>query len=121
MGHYASVECTLDKKTHYQDYVKISDFKILAMSIFALSKISDAIITILGNASSKKTAMDKIKTLVNEASAGNKRITRSAESISDGTKEWSENLNKLATNMTGAFSDSSYELLKLLKKSSKSK
>jgi hypothetical protein len=120
-GKQLNFDKTLDKKTHYQDYVKISDFKILAMSIFALSKISDAIITTLGNASSKKAAMDKIKTLVSEASAGNKRITRSAESISDGTKEWSENLNKLTTNMTGAFSDSSYELLKLLKKSSKTK
>jgi hypothetical protein len=94
---------------------------MLAISIYALSKISESIIVTLGNASTKKTAMDNIKKLFNEASDGNRRVVRSVESISDGTKEWSENLNKLATNMTGAFTDSSYELLKMLKKSSKSK
>jgi hypothetical protein len=65
--------------------------------------------------------MDNIKKLFNDASAGNKRVVRSVESISDGTKEWSDNLNKLTTNMTGAFTDSSYELLKMLKKSTKTK
>lgn len=120
-GKQLNFEKTLDKKTHYQDYVKIVDFKILAISIYALSKISESIIVTLGNASTKKTAMDNIKKLFNDASAGNKRVVRSVESISDGTKEWSDNLNKLTTNMTGAFTDSSYELLKMLKKSSKSK
>jgi phage-related minor tail protein len=65
--------------------------------------------------------MDNIKKLFDAASDGNKRVVRSVESISDGTKEWSDNLNKLTSNMTGAFTDSSYELLKLLKKSKKSK
>ena len=120
-GKQLNFDKTLDKKTHYQDYVNIVDFKMLAISIFALSKISDSIIVTLGNASTKKTAMDNIKKLFNEASDGNKRIVRSVESISDGTKEWSDNLNKLTSNMTGAFTDSSYELLKLLKKSKKSK
>lgn len=120
-GKQLNFDKTLDKKTHYQDYVKIVDFKMLAISIYALSKISEAIIVTLGNASTKKTAMDNIKKLFNEASDGNKRVVRSVESISDGTKEWSDNLSKLATNMTGAFTDSSYELLKMLKKSSKSK
>ena len=120
-GKQLNFDKTLDKKTHYQDYVKIVDFKMLAISIYALSKISESIIVTLGNASTKKTAMDNIKKLFNDASAGNKRVVRSAESISDGTKEWSDNLNKLTTNMTGAFTDSSYELLKMLKKSSKSK
>ena len=120
-GKQLNFDKTLDKKTHYQDYVKIVDFKMLAISIYALSKISEAIIVTLGNASTKKTAMDNIKKLFNEASDGNKRVVRSVESISDGTKEWSDNLNKLTTNMTGAFTDSSYELLKMLKKSTKSK
>jgi methyl-accepting chemotaxis protein len=120
-GKQLNFDKTLDKKTHYQDYVKIVDFKMLAISIYALSKISEAIIVTLGNASTKKTAMDNIKKLFNEASDGNKRVVRSVESISDGTKEWSDNLSKLATNMTGAFTDSSYELLKMLKKSTKSK
>lgn len=120
-GKQLNFDKTLDKKTHYQDYVKIVDFKMLAISIYALSKISEAIIVTLGNASTKKTAMDNIKKLFNEASDGNRRVVRSVESISDGTKEWSDNLNKLTTNMTGAFTDSSYELLKMLKKSSKSK
>ena len=120
-GKQLNFDKTLDKKTHYQDYVKIVDFKMLAISIFALSKISEAIIVTLGNASTKKTALANITKLVNDASNGNKRVVRSAESISDGTKEWSENLNKLTTNMTGAFTDSSYELLKLLKKSTKTK
>ena len=120
-GKQLNFDKTLDKKTHYQDYVKIVDFKMLAISIFALSKISEAIIVTLGNASTKKTAMDNIKKLFNESSDGKRRVVRSVESISDGTKEWSENLNKLATNMTGAFTDSSYELLKMLKKSTKSK
>jgi hypothetical protein len=120
-GKQLNFDKTLDKKTHYQDYVKIVDFKVLAISIFALSKISEAIIVTLGNASTKKTALANITKLVNDASNGNKRVVRSAESISDGTKEWSDNLNKLTTNMTGAFTDSSYELLKMLKKSSKSK
>lgn len=120
-GKQLNFDKTLDKKTHYQDYVKIVDFKMLAISIYALSKISETIIVTLGNASTKKTAMDNIKKLFNEASDGNKRVVRSVESISDGTKEWSDNLNKLTTNMTGAFTDSSYELLKMLKKSSKSK
>jgi hypothetical protein len=120
-GKQLNFDKTLDKKTHYQDYVKIVDFKMLAISIYALSKISESIIVTLGNASTKKTAMDNIKKLFNDASAGNKRVVRSVESISDGTKEWSDNLNKLTTNMTGAFTDSSYELLKMLKKSSKSK
>ena len=120
-GKQLNFDKTLDKKTHYQDYVKIVDFKMLAISIYALSKISEAIIVTLGNASTKKTAMDNIKKLFNEASDGNKRVVRSVESISDGTKEWSDNLSKLTTNMTGAFTDSSYELLKMLKKSSKSK
>jgi len=120
-GKQLNFDKTLDKKTHYQDYVKIVDFKMLAISIYALSKISESIIVTLGNASTKKTAMDNIKKLFNEASDGNRRVVRSVESISDGTKEWSENLNKLATNMTGAFTDSSYELLKMLKKSTKSK
>lgn len=120
-GKQLNFDKTLDKKTHYQDYVKIVDFKMLAISIYALSKISESIIVTLGNASTKKTAMDNIKKLFNEASDGNKRVVRSVESISDGTKEWSDNLSKLTTNMTGAFTDSSYELLKMLKKSSKSK
>ena len=120
-GKQLNFDKTLDKKTHYQDYVKIVDFKMLAISVYALSKISESIIVTLGNASTKKTAMDNIKKLFNESSDGNRRVVRSVESISDGTKEWSENLNKLATNMTGAFTDSSYELLKMLKKSSKSK
>ena len=120
-GKQLNFDKTLDKKTHYQDYVKIVDFKMLAISIYALSKISEAIIVTLGNASTKKTAMDNIKKLFNEASDGNRRVVRSVESISDGTKEWSENLNKLTTNMTGAFTDSSYELFKMLKKSTKSK
>ena len=120
-GKQLNFDKTLDKKTHYQDYVKIVDFKMLAISIYALSKISESIIVTLGNASTKKSAMDNIKKLFDEASAGNKRVVRSVESISDGTKEWSENLSKLATNMTGAFTDSSYELLKMLKKSKKSK
>lgn len=120
-GKQLNFDKTLDKKTHYQDYVKIVDFKMLAISIYALSKISEAIIVTLGNASTKKTAMDNIKKLFNEASDGNRRVVRSVESISDGTKEWSDNLSKLTTNMTGAFTDSSYELLKMLKKSSKSK
>lgn len=120
-GKQLNFDKTLDKKTHYQDYVKIVDFKMLAISIYALSKISESIIVTLGNASTKKTAMDNIKKLFNEASDGNKRVVRSVESISDGTKEWSDNLNKLTTNMTGAFTDSSYELLKMLKKSTKSK
>ena len=120
-GKQLNFDKTLDKKTHYQDYVKIVDFKMLAISIYALSKISEAIIVTLGNASTKKTAMDNIKKLFNEASDGNKRVVRSVESISDGTKEWSDNLSKLTTNMTGAFTDSSYELLKMLKKSTKSK
>ena len=120
-GKQLNFDKTLDKKTHYQDYVKIVDFKMLAISIYALSKISESIIVTLGNASTKKTAMDNIKKLFNESSDGNRRVVRSVESISDGTKEWSENLNKLATNMTGAFTDSSYELLKMLKKSTKSK
>ena len=120
-GKQLNFDKTLDKKTHYQDYVKIVDFKMLAISIYALSKISEAIIVTLGNASTKKTAMDNIKKLFNEASDGNKRVVRSVESISDGTKEWSDNLNKLTTNMTGAFTASSYELLKMLKKSTKSK
>ena len=63
--------------------------------------------------------MNNIKKLFDEASAGNRRVVRSVESISDGIKEWSDNLNNLTTNMTGAFTDSSYELLKMLKKSSK--
>ena len=120
-GKQLNFDKTLDKKTHYQDYVKIVDFKMLAISIYALSKISESIIVTLGNASTKKTAMDNIKKLFNEASDGNKRVVRSVESISDGTKEWSDNLSKLTTNMTGAFTDSSYELLKMLKKSTKSK
>ena len=120
-GKQLNFDKTLDKKTHYQDYVKIVDFKMLAISIYALSKISETIIVTLGNASTKKTAMNNIKTLFNEASDGNRRVVRSVESISDGTKEWSDNLNKLTTNMTGAFTDSSYELLKMLKKSTKSK
>lgn len=120
-GKQLNFDKTLDKKTHYQDYVKIVDFKMLAISVYALSKISESIIVTLGNASTKKTAMDNIKKLFNESSDGNRRVVRSVESISDGTKEWSENLNKLATNMTGAFTDSSYELLKMLKKSTKSK
>ena len=120
-GKQLNFDKTLDKKTHYQDYVKIVDFKMLAISIYALSKISESIIVTLGNASTKKTAIDNIKKLFNEASDGNRRVVRSVESISDGTKEWSENLNKLTTNMTGAFTDSSYELLKMLKKSTKSK
>ena len=120
-GKQLNFDKTLDKKTHYQDYVKIVDFKMLAISIYALSKISESIIVTLGNASTKKTAMDNIKKLFNEASDGNRRVVRSVESISDGTKEWSDNLNKLTTNMTGAFTDSSYELLKMLKKSTKSK
>ena len=120
-GKQLNFDKTLDKKTHYQDYVKIVDFKMLAISVYALSKISEAIIVTLGNASTKKTAMDNIKKLFNEASDGNRRVVRSVESISDGTKEWSDNLSKLATNMTGAFTDSSYELLKMLKKSTKSK
>lgn len=120
-GKQLNFEKTLDKKTHYQDYVKIVDFKMLAISIYALSKISESIIVTLGNASAKKTAMDNIKKLFNDASAGNKRVVRSVESIADGTKEWSENLNKLTTNMSEAFTDSSYELLKMLKKSTKSK
>ena len=119
-GKQLNFDKTLDKKTHYQDYVNIVDFKMLAISIFALSKISDSIIVTLGNASTKKTAMDNIKKLFDAASDGNKRVVRSVESISDGTKEWSDNLNKLTSNMTGAFTDSSYELLKLLKKSKKS-
>ena len=120
-GKQLNFDKTLDKKTHYQDYVKIVDFKMLAISIYALSKISESIIVTLGNASTKKTAMDNIKKLFNEASDGNKRVVRSVESISDGTKEWSDNLNKLTANMAGAFTDSSYELLKMLKKSTKSK
>lgn len=120
-GKQLNFDKTLDKKTHYQDYVKIVDFKMLAISIYALSKISESIIVTLGNASTKKNAMEHIKKLVDDASDGNRRVVRSAESISDGTKEWSENLNKLTTNMTGAFTDSSYELLKMLKKSTKSK
>jgi hypothetical protein len=120
-GKQLNFDKTLDKKTHYQDYVKIVDFKMLAISIYALSKISESIIVTLGNASTKKTAMDNIKKLFNEASDGNKRVIRSVESISDGTKEWSDNLNKLTANMVGAFTDSSYELLKMLKKSTKSK
>ena len=120
-GKQLNFDKTLDKKTHYQDYVKIVDFKMLAISIYALSKISESIIVTLGTASTKKTAMDNIKKLFNEASDGNKRVVRSVESISDGTKEWSDNLSKLTTNMTGAFTDSSYELLKMLKKSTKSK
>ena len=120
-GKQLNFDKTLDKKTHYQDYVKIVDFKMLAISIFALSKISEAIIVTLGNASTKKSAISNITSLVNESSNGNRRVVRSAESISDGTKEWSDNLNKLTTNMTGAFTDSSYELLKMLKKSTKSK
>lgn len=120
-GKQLNFDKTLDKKTHYQDYVKIVDFKMLAISIFALSQISEAIIAALGNAATKKSAMNNMKKLFDEASNGNKRVVRSVESISDGTKEWSENLSKLATNMTGAFTDSSYELLKMLKKSSKSK
>lgn len=120
-GKQLNFDKTLDKKTHYQDYVKIVDFKMLAISIYALSKISESIIVTLGNASTKKNAVEHIKKLVDDASDGNRRVVRSAESISDGTKEWSENLNKLTTNMTGAFTDSSYELLKMLKKSTKSK
>ena len=120
-GKQLNFDKTLDKKTHYQDYVKIVDFKMLAISVYALSKISESIIVTLGNASTKKTAMDNIKKLFNESSDGNRRVVRSVESISDGTKEWSDNLNKLTTNMTGAFTDSSYELLKMLKKSTKSK
>ena len=120
-GKQLNFDKTLDKKTHYQDYVKIVDFKMLAISIYALSQISESIIVTLGNASTKKSAMDNMKKLFDEASAGNKRVVRSVESISDGTKEWSDNLSKLATNMTGAFTDSSYELLKMLKKSKKSK
>ena len=120
-GKQLNFDKTLDKKTHYQDYVKIVDFKMLAISIFALSKISEAIIVTLGNASTKKSAISNITSLVDESSNGNRRVVRSAESISDGTKEWSDNLNKLTTNMTGAFTDSSYELLKMLKKSTKSK
>ena len=118
-GKQLNFDKTLDKKTHYQDYVKIVDFKMLAISIYALSKISETIIVTLGNASTKKTAMNNIKTLFNEASDGNRRVVRSVESISDGIKEWSDNLNNLTTNMTGAFTDSSYELLKMLKKSTK--
>ena len=120
-GKQLNFDKTLDKKTHYQDYVKIVDFKMLAISIFALSQISEAIIAALGNAATKKSAMNNMKKLFDEASNGNRRVVRSVESISDGTKEWSDNLSKLATNMTGAFTDSSYELLKMLKKSSKSK
>lgn len=120
-GKQLNFDKTLSKQTHYQDYVKIVDFKQLAISIFALSKISESIIAVLGNASSKKSSMDNIKRLFNEATNGNRRVTRSVESISDGMKEWSENLNKLTTNMVGSFSDSSYELLKLMKKSTKSK
>lgn len=120
-GKQLNFDKTLDKKTHYQDYVKIVDFKMLAISIFTLSQISEAIIAALGNAATKKSAMNNMKKLFDEASNGNRRVVRSVESISDGTKEWSENLSKLATNMTGAFTDSSYELLKMLKKSSKSK
>ena len=95
-GKQLNFDKTLDKKTHYQDYVKIVDFKMLAISVYALSKISESIIVTLGNASTKKTAMDNIKKLFNESSDGNRRVVRSVESISDGTKEWSENLNKLA-------------------------
>ena len=120
-GKQLNFDKTLDKKTHYQDYVNIVDFKMLAISIFALSQISEAIIAALGNAATKKSAMNNMKKLFDEASNGNRRVVRSVESISDGTKEWSDNLSKLATNMTGAFTDSSYELLKMLKKSSKSK
>lgn len=120
-GKQLNFDKTLDKKTHYQDYVKIVDFKMLAISIFALSQISEVILTTLGNAATKKSAMNNMKKLFDEASNGNKRVVRSVESISDGTKEWSDNLSKLATNMTGAFTDSSYELLKMLKKSKKSK
>lgn len=120
-GKLLNFDKSLDKKTHYQDYVKIVDFKSLAISIYALSRLSEAIIIILDNPSNRKSAMNKINELFNTATGGNKRIVRSVESISDGMKEWTTNLNKLTTNMTGAFTDSSYELLKMLKKSIKSK
>ncbi|MBR5297016.1 MAG: hypothetical protein IKU29_04000 [Parabacteroides sp.] len=120
-GKQLNFEKTLEKRTHYQDYIKISDFKMLAISIYALSKISESIIVVLGNASTKKTAMNNINKLFDVATSGNKQVTRSVESLSDGVKDWSANLNKLTSNMTDAFTTSSYQLLKLLKKSNKSK
>ena len=67
-GKQLNFDKTLDKKTHYQDYVKIVDFKMLAISVYALSKISESIITALGNASTKKNSMNNIKKLFDELS-----------------------------------------------------
>lgn len=120
-GKQLSFDKTVNKETHYQNYVKIVDFKMLAISIFALVQISDTILRVLGTAATKKAAMKNVEALCDQASGGGKRVTRSAESISDGIKEWSTNLNNLTANITKAFTDSSYALLKLAKRSKKSK
>lgn len=112
-GKQLNFDKTVEKSTHYQSYVRTIDFKMLAISIYATMVIADAVVRVLGTAATKKAAITNVKSLCDAASSGGKRVTRSAETISDGVKEWSENLNNLTSNMTKAFTDSTYNLLKL--------
>lgn len=101
---------------HYESRIKRKEIECFLYSVYAVYKISSAIIDTAGSARTKKITLHKLNTLCDQACGGKARISRSCESINDGIKVWAENLIKLENNIAKVYNDSAYQLLVMSKK-----
>lgn len=113
-GKLINFDKTVEPNRHYTDTIKSNDIITVAISLYTIIKISDAIIKNTASASQKKTAIANLTSLCDTNTANGKRITRVCESINDGVKEWSDNLTNITNNITKAFTDSIYSLVEAI-------
>lgn len=115
-GKLLAFDKTVRKDMHYTDTVKSNDINTFAIAVYIIIAVSDAIIK---QGSKKKAACGNMRKIVGNCAAATKRVARSCESISDGVKDWSQNLNSLSTCITKTFVDSIYGLSSVIVEKSK--
>lgn len=113
-GSIIDMDKQADKHGHYTVSPKADDIQTLAVALYAIIAVSNAVITACSKGA-KSAAIGKINTLCDEDTGKNKKITRTIEAISVDVKKWSANLTNLTSNLKKAFTDSVYALFESTK------
>ena len=117
-GKLIKIEKITDKDGHYTDSVKGSDIADLAISLYIVIAVSDAVVKTAGNKSAKATAMAGINALCEKEDCGDKKVSKSIVAIGDDITKWKDSVEAITTAITKTYTDSIYTLYETITKSS---
>lgn len=107
-GKLIAFDKVTSKDSHYTSTVKNKDLWQYAVGLYAILNIAKAVVEVTSK--NKKAAVAQMKTICDNNTLKQKKVTNSCETINDDIKTWTGNLTTVVDSITTAFGDSIYAI-----------